>query len=102
MSTRHYALPIESTKWVVPGMPQATFNWEYDEGRDRMLALYEKGKTKQWNTNERIDWSLDIDLESQQFMPDEYIPIHGSVMWDRLSRAQKDTVRHHYSAWLTS
>ena len=102
MSTRHYALPIESTQWNVPGMPTAAFNWEYDEGRDRMLSLYEKGKTKQWNTNERIDWSLNIDLESQEFMPDEYIPIYGSRMWDQLSRARKDEVRHHYSAWLTS
>ena len=102
MTTRHYALPIESTNWVVPGMTHAAFNWEYDEGRDRMLSLYEKGKTKQWNTNERIDWSLEIDIEGQEFMPDEYIPIHGSPMWDRLSRPQKDQVRHHYSAWLTS
>ena len=89
MSTRHYALPIESTQWVVPGMAQATFNWEYDEGRDRMLALYEKGKTKQWNTNERIDWSLDIDRESQQFMPAEYIPIHGSPRGARMTRARR-------------
>jgi hypothetical protein len=102
MSTRHYALPVESTQWFVPGMPTATFNWSYDEGRDRMLALYEKGKTKQWNTNERIDWSTDIDIQSQAFMPDEYIPIHGSSMWERLTRAEKDEVRHHYSAWLTS
>ena len=102
MSTRHYALPVESTQWHVPGMPTAAFNWEYDEGRDRMLSLYEKGKTKQWNTNERIDWSLDIDIESQAFMPDEYLPIHGSPMWDRLSRPEKDELRHHYSAWLTS
>ena len=38
------------------------------------------------NTNERIDWSLDIDIESQAFMPDEYLPIYGSQMWDRLPR----------------
>ncbi len=102
MSTRHYALPVESTNWVVPGMAQASFNWEYDEGRERMLALYEKGKAKQWNTNERIDWSLDIDIESQQFLPDFYVPIHGSPMWDAMNRKEKDVVRHHYSAWLNS
>ena len=102
MSTRHYALPIESTNWVVPGMANASFNWEYDEGRDRMLALYEKGKTKQWNTNERIDWSTNIDLESQEFLPDFYVPIYGSPMWDAMDRPEKDKVRHHYSAWLTS
>ncbi len=102
MSTRHYALPIESTNWTVPGMTNASFNWEYDEGRDRMLALYEKGKTKQWNTNERIDWSQNLDLEGQEFLPDFYVPIFGSPMWDRLDRPEKDRVRHHYSAWLTS
>ncbi|HVM18850.1 MAG TPA: ferritin-like domain-containing protein [Egibacteraceae bacterium] len=102
MSTRHYALPVESTQWVVPGMANASFNWEYDEARDRMLALYEKGKTKQWNTNERIDWSMDIDIESQAFMPDYYVPIFGSPMWEALDRAGKDKVRHHYASWLTS
>jgi hypothetical protein len=83
-------------------MAHASFSWEYDEGRDRMLALYEKGKTKQWNANERIDWSQDLDIESQEFLPDAYVPIYGSPMWDRMDRAERDRVRHHYAAWLTS
>jgi len=55
MSTRMYTLPVEQTQWHVPGAGSTTiFNWEYDEGRDKLLGLYEKGKTNQWNSNERL------------------------------------------------
>jgi hypothetical protein len=103
MSTRHYAVPVEQTKWSLPGhATDVVFNWEYDEGRDRMLSLYEQGKDKQWNTNRRIDWSIDVDLEDQGAMPDYQAPIFGSELWDKLSRAQKDEVRHHTLAWMFS
>jgi hypothetical protein len=102
VSTRIYALPVETTKWNVPGITHAAFNWEYDEGRDRLLDLYEKGKARQWNARERIDWSLPLDVQSQGFMPDEYMPIFGSPLWERLSRAEKDELRLDYAAWLSS
>ena len=41
MSTRIYTLPIEQTRWQVPGGGTTVFDWEYDEGRDRLLGLYE-------------------------------------------------------------
>ncbi|HYH52070.1 MAG TPA: ferritin-like domain-containing protein [Acidimicrobiia bacterium] len=102
MTTRHYALPVESTRWHVGGTTETVFNWEYDEPRDRLLTLYEKGKRKQWDAQTLIDWSMDLDLEDQAFFPDMYVPIYGSPSWERMNRAQKDTVRHHYSAWLNS
>jgi len=102
MSTRHYTLPVEQTGWTVPGMAKVQFSWDYDDGRDKLLALYEKGKNKQWNTNERIDWSIEIDLEDQGFTPDEYVSIYGSPMWERMTRREKDDVRHHMAAWLNS
>ena len=49
MTTRHYALPVETTQWFVEGTTETAFNWEYDEPRDRLLTLYEKGKRKQWD-----------------------------------------------------
>jgi hypothetical protein len=102
MSSHHYAIPSGTTGWVVPGASEAAFTWEYDQGRDRLLNLYEKGKERQWNARYRIDWSRDIDISDQDAMPDEYVPIFGSPTWDRLSRDDKDRVRHHYSAWLNS
>jgi hypothetical protein len=102
MTTRHYALPVESTRWRIDGATETLFNWEYDEPRDRLLTLYEKGKRKQWDAQTLIDWSMDLDLEDQAFFPDMYVPIYGSPSWERMNRAEKDVVRHHYSAWLNS
>jgi P-aminobenzoate N-oxygenase AurF len=102
MTTRHYALPVESTRWFVEGKTQTAFNWEYDEPRDRLLTLYEKGKRKQWDAQTLIDWSLDVDIEDQAVFPDMYVPIFGSPSWEKMSRAEKDNVRLHYSSWLNS
>jgi hypothetical protein len=102
MTTRHYALPVETTRWHVGGKTETIFNWEYDEPRDRLLTLYEKGKKKQWDAQTLIDWSLDLDPTDQGVMPDTYVPIFGSPTWDKMNRAEKDEVRHHYTAWLLS
>ena len=102
MTTRHYALPVETTKWHVQGTTETVFNWEYDEPRDRLLTLYEKGKKKQWDAQVLIDWSLDLDPADQGVMPDTYVPIYGSPTWEKMTRAQKDETRHHYTAWLLS
>jgi 1,2-phenylacetyl-CoA epoxidase catalytic subunit len=102
MSTRHYTLPVEQTKWEVPSGSTTIFNWEYDETRDRLLTLYEKGKEKQWNAQTRLDWSIDVDPESGQNTPDQYIPIYGSDMWDRLNEKERGELRHHVGSWMNS
>ena len=98
-STRIYTLPVEQTGWHVPSGSTTAFNWEYDEGRDRLLSLYEKGKRKQWNAGDRIDWSLEIDLGNPMRAPDESVPIFGSRTWDALDERGRGVVRHHLAAW---
>jgi hypothetical protein len=103
VSTHRYALPLEQTRWNIPGVSSTVaFNWEYDTGRQRMLSLYEKGKDKQWNTQHRIDWDHDVDTSNQEMAPDEIMPIFGSPQWEKMSRAEKDEARHHYVAWTNS
>ena len=98
-TTRIYSLPVEQTGWHVPTGTTTAFSWEYDEGRDRLLSLYEKGKVKQWNASDRIDWSLEIDLGNPMRAPDESVPIFGSRTWDALDEPARGVVRHHLSAW---
>jgi para-aminobenzoate N-oxygenase AurF len=102
MTTRRYALPVETTQWSVAGETETIFNWDYDSGRDRLLALYEKGKEKQWNAAKLIDWSLEMDPTDQNVFPDEYVPIYGSDTFTAMPREEKDVVRHHYGAWAFS
>ena len=102
MSTRYYTHPIEQTKWEVPSGSTTIFNWEYDETRDRLLNLYEKGKDKQWNAQHRLDWSIDVDPGSEQNAPDYYIPIYGSDMWEALDDKGQAELRLHMGSWLNS
>jgi para-aminobenzoate N-oxygenase AurF len=100
MSTRMYTLPVEQTQWHVPGVGSTTiFNWEYDEGRDKLLGLYEKGKTKQWNSNDRLDWSIEIDRSNPLGFPDYYVTIYGSDVWNKMDDKERSVVRLHLDAW---
>ena len=100
MSTRHYTLPVEQTEWKIPGGDAETvFTWEYDAGRDKLLALYEKGKDKQWNATHRIDWSVEVDHDNPLGAPVEYVPIYGSSVWEKLDAKGKAEVQRHMTAW---
>lgn len=104
MSQRTYVLPIEQTQWQVPdGGSTTVFNWNYDEGRDKLLALYEKGKAKQWNSTERLDWSSDVDLSNPLGFPVDYIRLFISArIWNKLDAKERGVVRHHLDAWRIS
>jgi hypothetical protein len=99
MSTRRYTLPVDQTRWTVQGGPETVFTWEYDEGRDRLLNLYEKGKTRQWNSRDRIDWSVEVDHRNPLESPDASVPIYGSDIWERMGERDRGQVKHHLAAW---
>ena len=99
MTTRVYTLPVEQTRWHVPGGAETTFSWEYDEGRDKLLNLYEKGKSRQWNSRERIDWSLPVDLDDPLHAPEVFIPLYGSEIWDKMGEPDRAVLRRHATAW---
>jgi hypothetical protein len=97
-----YAIPPGETEWHVTGAFDTAFRWEYQSGTDTLLGLYAKGKDLQWDAARRIDWSVDLDPENPQELPDESVSIHGSAIWERLTRAEKANVRRHVQAWQLS
>jgi hypothetical protein len=99
MSTRVYALPVEQTRWKVGSGAETIFTWEYDEGRDKLLNLYEKGKTRQWNSRERIDWSIAVDHDNPMDAPEAYVPIYGSDVWERMGARDRAQLMHHVASW---
>jgi hypothetical protein len=98
----HYATPVEPGTWDVPASGAARFSWEYDDGRSRLLDLYQRGKDKQWDAAKRIDWELPVDPTNVMGLSDEFCPIYGSRQWDILSEAERADLNHHLSAWLFS
>ena len=101
-SLNRYTSPVEQVAWDIEQAYATTFSWEYDDGRAKLLALYDKGKRQQWNASDRIDWSQDLDPENPSGLPDEMISIHGSPTWNRLNESEKAKLRHHLQAWQIS
>jgi hypothetical protein len=99
MSTmRRYTMPVETTGWKFDGQNEIAFAWEYDEEREELLNLYDKGKKQQWDAAERIDWSQNLDPENPMELDDRMIPIYGSHIWDKLTDKERARVRHHQQA----
>src|SRR3954453_10105293 len=92
------ATDVDAT-WDVAANASARFSWEYDEGRERLLALYQKGKDKQWDGATRIDWSLEVDPQDPLGTPDESLNLYGTRYWDRMTDKDKGDLRRHYTAW---
>jgi len=103
MSTKsRYAIPADQLDWDIPQQFTTHFRWEYEDGRDALLSLYEKGKKKQWDAAERIDWSLDLDPENPEQMPDESMPIFGSPPYLRMTERERVRARQHFQSWQIS
>ncbi|MBV9098128.1 MAG: ferritin-like domain-containing protein, partial [Frankiaceae bacterium] len=102
-SASKYARPVDvTTTWDVPLASDAKFTWEYDDGRDRLLNLYQKGKDKQWDTTKRIDWSLPVVQHNPIGLPDEFNPFRGVDFYEKMSQAERDNFSHHQAAWTWS
>jgi hypothetical protein len=97
-----YTRPIPDGTWDVPVAGAARFNWEYDDSRDRLLSLYQKGKDKQWDAQKRIDWDLPVDVTNVAGFPDEFNPLLGSSLWERMSQKERDEFGRHQGSWLFS
>ena len=101
-SVHRYQLPVEQTEWQVNAESEVSFDWEYEDGSDSLLKLYDKGKKQQWDAAERIDWSQDLDPHNPMETPDEAISIYGSPMWEKMNDKEKANLRHHLQAWQIS
>ena len=97
-----YTTPVPPGTWDVPAAGAARFSWEYDDGRQRLLDLYQRGKDKQWDAAKRIDWDQPVDPFNVMEAGDAINPIYGSRQWEKLNEAERDEVGHHLSAWLFS
>jgi len=94
-----YVAETSRETWNVPAAGDARFTWEYDEGRARLLALYQKGKDKQWDASTRIDWSLEVDKFNVLGLGEESCPIYGSPTFEKLGQKDKDEMFQHLVAW---
>jgi hypothetical protein len=91
---------------TLDGRVDVHFDWRYLRGQSDMAAdmskLYEAAKTSQWNATTDVDWSIDVDPERSQLLPDELLPVHELAVWRKLTAAEKRQQRHALLAWMLS
>jgi hypothetical protein len=99
-----YTIPAERVTYDVPMAGASRFSWEYDEGRARLLALYQKGKDKQWDAQARIDWSHPLREDNPLGIPDGFNEIMGSRTWERIcgDAGELQRLLRHQAAWQMS
>jgi hypothetical protein len=101
-TTSRYVASPGPFDWTVNGATETAFRWEYDDGRAELLALYDKGKKQQWDAQERIDWSQELDPVNPMQLPDETISIAESDLWRKLPEKTQAEFRRHQQAWTIS
>ena len=95
---RIYSLPVEITDWKFDGATEIQFNWEYEDGSDSLLELYEKGKKQQWDASTRLDWSLELDPDNPMQLKDEAISIYDTDYWRKMTDKERSWLRRHLQA----
>ncbi|TNY35716.1 ferritin-like domain-containing protein [Thermomonospora catenispora] len=101
-SFEYYVRDVPKETWDVPMAGATRFTWEYDDGRDRLLALYQKGKDKQWDAQLRIDWDQEVDPTNVAGLPENFNPLFGSDIWEKMSEAEREEFGRHQGSWLFS
>jgi hypothetical protein len=85
-------LDVESTSTTI-------FDFDYTDGREQLLRLYDKGTRRQWIGEDRLDWSLDVDPDNPLGMPDQVHPMFGSPWWEKMNERERGELRRHWESW---
>jgi hypothetical protein len=82
----------------------ALFDWKYARTDPAVAKLYEAAKTSQWNSNADLDWSTGVDPEDPErpILPDSFMPLAGTPVYESLDPGQKARQRHLVCAWMLS
>ena len=100
-----YVRSPQDDTWSVEMAGDARFSFEYNDGRERLLSLYQKGKDKQWDAASRIDWDLDIDPDNPLGIYEpEFLPIFEAQTYQRIKddKAEMRRLRTHLAGWQIS
>jgi hypothetical protein len=77
------------------------YNWGYEKTREDLRDLYRKAKKSQWDADERLDWSIDVDIEKAA-VPEVMHPLFGSEIYAKLDEQKHLELRRELPSWTQS
>jgi hypothetical protein len=78
-----------------------TYSWGYQDTREQLRDLYGKAKRSQWNPDDVLDYSVDVDL-GRPMMPDMFHPLFGSDLFEKLTASERETLNAEMASWTLS
>jgi hypothetical protein len=77
------------------------YTWGYQDTRAELRDLYRKAVRAQWNPEDLLDFSVDVDLE-KPMMPDAMHPLYGSDIFARLTERERSQLNTEMASWTLS
>ncbi|HKE19343.1 MAG TPA: ferritin-like domain-containing protein [Kofleriaceae bacterium] len=78
-----------------------TYSWGYQDTRAQLRDLYSKAKRSQWDPDDVLDYSVDVDL-GRPMMPDMFHPLYGSDLFEKLTAGERETLNAEMASWTLS
>ncbi len=75
--------------------------WKYGSVKDGLRGLYSKAKREQWNGEDDLDWSIQVDPETP-LLPEEFNPLREYAPFKKMSPREQNKMRHCQVAWQLS
>jgi hypothetical protein len=80
---------------------EIAWNFSYDIDIEKLRNLYSKAKKFQWDAEQRLDWSVEVD-PSKPIVGEDRFMFHRVPFFQKLSQKQRDTFTAHATAQLLS
>lgn len=97
-----YAVEPYSVDERIETVSPAAFDHAYRGGVREVDELFERQLVKNWDMDERIDWSVELDPLNPGNLPYEVVGAFGSEPWEALDAPARDRLRLHAQAWMLS
>jgi hypothetical protein len=78
-----------------------SYAWNYGSIKQGLRDLYEKAKREQWNASADLDWSVDVDPESE-IIPAAFNPLQDYKGFRNLDARGQARFRHAMLSWQLS
>ncbi|HXC50221.1 MAG TPA: ferritin-like domain-containing protein [Candidatus Limnocylindrales bacterium] len=95
----------QGTGVLMPASYDAHFDFGYGGDYPEMYDLYRRAVANQWNADEKLDWSIDVDPDRPErlLMPMEFVPVAGLAEHGiRLDDREQKRFLHDFTAFILS
>ncbi|HEY7954595.1 MAG TPA: hypothetical protein VII38_04845, partial [Polyangia bacterium] len=66
-----------------------TYNWGYEKTRQDLRDLYKKAQRSQWNPDDTLPWSTDVDPAREGLFPENLFPLYGWGPYTKLEARER-------------